>query len=128
MNSCENIVHANSKSNKGEINADISMLGETVAQAVEPLSIEFSQDPRDADDAICERDDYDFDGHHLRVELARGGRGSSSYDRHNSYSSGSCGGLSRRSDYRVLVSGLPFFASWQDLKDHMRRAGDVCFS
>ncbi|MQL94369.1 hypothetical protein Taro_027020 [Colocasia esculenta] len=28
----------------------------------------------------------------------------------------------------VLVTGLPSSASWQDLKDHMRRAGDVCFS
>ncbi|KOM39463.1 hypothetical protein LR48_Vigan03g284500 [Vigna angularis] len=28
----------------------------------------------------------------------------------------------------VLVTGLPSSASWQDLKDHMRKAGDVCFS
>ncbi|KAJ1383448.1 RNA-binding domain superfamily [Sesbania bispinosa] len=28
----------------------------------------------------------------------------------------------------VLVTGLPPSASWQDLKDHMRKAGDVCFS
>ncbi|KAK3041942.1 hypothetical protein RJ639_002250 [Escallonia herrerae] len=28
----------------------------------------------------------------------------------------------------VLVTGLPHSASWQDLKDHMRQAGDVCFS
>ncbi|XP_059313214.1 serine/arginine-rich splicing factor SR30 [Lycium ferocissimum] len=92
--------------------------------------VEF-EDERDADDAIRGRDGYDFDGHRLRVELAHGGRGSSSssyFDRRSSYSSGSRGGLSRRSDYRVLVSGLPSSASWQDLKDHMRRAGDVCFS
>ncbi|KAH0766696.1 hypothetical protein KY285_002567 [Solanum tuberosum] len=89
--------------------------------------VEF-EDPRDADDAIRGRDGYDFDGRRLRVELAHGGRGSSSYDRHSSYSSGSRCGFSRRSDYRVLVSGLPSSASWQDLKDHMRRAGDVCFS
>ncbi|KAI5658720.1 hypothetical protein M9H77_27513 [Catharanthus roseus] len=93
--------------------------------------VEF-EDPRDAEDAIRGRDGYDFDGHRLRVELAHGGRvssSSSSYDRYNSYSSGgSRGGVSRRSDYRVLVTGLPSSASWQDLKDHMRRAGDVCFS
>ncbi|XP_057792260.1 serine/arginine-rich splicing factor SR30 [Salvia miltiorrhiza] len=84
---------------------------------------------RDADDAIRGRDGYDFDGCRLRVELAHGGRGSSSYDRHSSYTSGSSrGGVSKRSDYRVLVTGLPSSASWQDLKDHMRRAGDVCFS
>ncbi|KAJ6817071.1 serine/arginine-rich splicing factor SR30-like [Iris pallida] len=92
--------------------------------------VEF-EDPRDAEDAINGRDGYNFDGHRLRVELAHGGRGqSSSYDRHSSYSSGGGGrgGVSRRSDYRVLVTGLPSSASWQDLKDHMRRAGDVCFS
>ncbi|XP_016461239.1 serine/arginine-rich splicing factor SR30 isoform X1 [Nicotiana tabacum] len=89
--------------------------------------VEF-EDPRDADDAIRGCDGYKFDGHRLRVELAHGGRGSSSYDRYSSHSSGSRGGSSRRSDYRVLVIGLPSSASWQDLKDHMRRAGDVCFS
>ncbi|CAI9297168.1 unnamed protein product [Lactuca saligna] len=99
--------------------------------------VEF-EEARDAEDAIRGRDGYDFDGHRLRVELAHGGRGnSSSTDRHGSYGSGRggggggggrSGGVSRRSDYRVMVTGLPSSASWQDLKDHMRRAGDVCFS
>ncbi|GFY98706.1 RNA-binding (RRM/RBD/RNP motifs) family protein [Actinidia rufa] len=93
--------------------------------------VEF-EEARDAEDAIRGRDGYDFDGHRLRVELAHGGRGhSSSTDRYSNHSSGrgsGRGGVSRRSDYRVLVSGLPGSASWQDLKDHMRRAGDVCFS
>ncbi|XP_062084836.1 serine/arginine-rich splicing factor SR30-like isoform X2 [Humulus lupulus] len=91
--------------------------------------VEFG-DPRDAEDAIYGRDGYDFDGCRLRVELAHGSRGySSSADRYSSYShSSSSRGASRRSDYRVMVTGLPLSASWQDLKDHMRRAGDVCFS
>lgn len=93
--------------------------------------IEF-EDARDAEDAIRGRDGYNFDGNRLRVELAHGGRGqSSTNDRYSSYSSaggGRSGGVSRRSEYRVLVTGLPSSASWQDLKDHMRRAGDVCFS
>nr|CAD1829936.1 unnamed protein product [Ananas comosus var. bracteatus] len=91
--------------------------------------VEF-EDPRDADDAIRGRDGYKFDGYRLRVELAHGGRSySSSSDYYSRYSSGSSrGGVSRRSEYRVLVTGLPSSASWQDLKDHMRRAGDVCFS
>eukprot|EP01018_Ginkgo_biloba_P035732 Gb_24206 [translate_table: standard] len=98
--------------------------------------IEF-EDERDAKDAIHGRDGYDFDGHRLRVELAHGGRRMSlSTDRQRSYNSGGRGGggggrgggVSRRSEYRVIVSGLPSSASWQDLKDHMRRAGDVCFA
>ncbi|KAF7817925.1 serine/arginine-rich splicing factor SR30-like [Senna tora] len=91
--------------------------------------VEF-EDPRDAEDAIHYRDGYNFDGFRLRVELAHGRRGSSSsVDRYSSYSgSGGSRGVSKRSDYRVLVTGLPPSASWQDLKDHMRKAGDVCFS
>ncbi|AQK85207.1 ASF/SF2-like pre-mRNA splicing factor SRP31 [Zea mays] len=89
--------------------------------------VEF-EDARDAEDAIYGRDGYNFDGHRLRVELAHGGRGTSSFDRSSSYSSAGQRGASKRSDYRVMVTGLPSSASWQDLKDHMRRAGDVCFT
>ncbi|GLT38005.1 hypothetical protein SLA2020_122810 [Shorea laevis] len=90
--------------------------------------VEF-EDPRDAEDAIRGRDGYNFDGYRLRVELAHGGRRpSSSVDRYSSYSGSSSRGPARHSDYRVLVTGLPSSASWQDLKDHMRKAGDVCFS
>ncbi|XP_057961706.1 serine/arginine-rich splicing factor SR30-like isoform X2 [Malania oleifera] len=101
--------------------------------------VEF-EDVRDAEDAIRGRDGYNFDGHRLRVEFAHGGRGySSSMDQYSSYSGGrghSYGsysdggsrGVSRHSEYRVMVTGLPSSASWQDLKDHMRQAGDVSFS
>ncbi|XP_052309241.1 serine/arginine-rich splicing factor SR30 isoform X4 [Populus trichocarpa] len=91
--------------------------------------VEF-EDAHDAKYAIRGLDGYNFDGCRLRVELAHGGRRHSSpVDRYSSYS-GSSGsrGPPKHSDYRVLVSGLPSSASWQDLKDHMRRAGDVCFS
>ncbi|KAA8533537.1 hypothetical protein F0562_031029 [Nyssa sinensis] len=78
--------------------------------------VEF-ENSRDADDAIRGRDGYNFDGCRLRVELAHGGRGqSSSSDRRGGYGGG------------VIVRGLPSSASWQDLKDHMRKAGDVCFA
>ncbi|RVW22371.1 Serine/arginine-rich splicing factor SR34A [Vitis vinifera] len=67
----------------------------------------------------------------MQVELAHGGRGqSSSSDRRGGHGSGGGGrfGVSRHSEYRVIVRGLPSSASWQDLKDHMRKAGDVCFA
>jgi arginine/serine-rich splicing factor 1/9 len=34
----------------------------------------------------------------------------------------------RNTDYRVLVENVPPGCSWQDLKDHFRTVGDVCFS
>ena len=34
----------------------------------------------------------------------------------------------RRTDFGVVVSGLPRSCSWQDLKDFMRKAGDVVFA
>ncbi|KAG8079353.1 hypothetical protein GUJ93_ZPchr0007g5893 [Zizania palustris] len=88
--------------------------------------VEF-EDPRDAEDAIQGRDGYNFDGNRLRVELAHGGRGNSS-SFNSSAGGGRRGGVSRHTEYRVLVTGLPSSASWQDLKDHMRNAGDVCYS
>ncbi|XP_075502886.1 serine/arginine-rich splicing factor SR34A-like [Primulina tabacum] len=94
--------------------------------------VEF-ENSRDAEDAIRGRDGYDFDGCRLRVELAHGGRGPpSSSERRGGYrganGGGSRYGVSRHSDYRVIIRGLPSSASWQDLKDHMRKAGDVCFA
>ncbi|KAF9622093.1 hypothetical protein IFM89_029377 [Coptis chinensis] len=95
--------------------------------------VEF-EDCNDAEDAIRGRDGYNFDGHRLRVELAHGGRPQPSpAERRSSYNGhggggNRGGGVSRHSEYRVSVTGLPSSASWQDLKDHMRRAGDVCFS
>ncbi|KAL5709414.1 Serine/arginine-rich splicing factor sr34a [Ranunculus cassubicifolius] len=96
--------------------------------------VEF-EDARDAEDAIHGRDGYKFDGTRLRVELAHGGRGPPSSDRRANYGSGggrygggAGGGGSRHSEFRVVVSGLPSSASWQDLKDHMRKAGDVTYA
>ncbi|CAF2074041.1 unnamed protein product [Brassica oleracea] len=102
--------------------------------------IEFEH-PRDAKDAVDGRDGYNFDGCRLRVELSHGGRGQSSGDRRGGYGGGggyrggggggggsARFGVSRHSEFRVIVRGLPSSASWQDLKDHMRKAGDVCFA
>ncbi|XP_071946331.1 serine/arginine-rich splicing factor 1-like [Antedon mediterranea] len=106
-------------------------------------------DKRDAEDAVNGRDRYDYEGYRLRVEYpraSRGGRdGGHGGGRGGGYGGGRGGGgyggrrddrdggrgrgpPARRSKFRVLVSGLPSSGSWQDLKDHMREAGDVCFA
>ncbi|GJR70527.1 proteasome subunit alpha type-6 [Tanacetum coccineum] len=50
------------------------------------------------------------------VDLAHGGRSTSSSRRYSGGCGGRDGGVSRCSDYRVLVTGLSSSASWQDLK------------
>jgi len=105
--------------------------------------IEF-EDPRDATDAVKGRDGEKFDGNRIKVQFPRntnsnsggggggggfgGDRGGSS-SRGGGYTRGRGRGLPiRRSEYRVLVSGLPSTGSWQDLKDHMREAGEVLYA
>ncbi|XP_076606653.1 serine/arginine-rich splicing factor 1B [Chaetodon auriga] len=91
--------------------------------------VEF-EDPRDAEDAVYGRDGYDYDGYRLRVEFPRSGRGGGRGGGGGALGAprGRYGPPSRRSEYRVIVSGLPPSGSWQDLKDHMREAGDVCYA
>lgn len=69
------------------------------------------------------RDGYEFDRNRIRVEMAgaprrefgsKGGKGG--------------GGGKGRYDFKVTVSGLPQGASWQDLKDFLRPAGDVVYT
>jgi len=38
------------------------------------------------------------------------------------------GGPSKRTDFRIVIRNLPRSGSWQDIKDHMREAGDVMFA
>lgn len=113
---------------------------------------------RDADDAVYARDGYNYDGYRLRVEFPRGGGpggfrgggrggGGGGGGMGGDRGRGSRGPPARRSQFRVLVTGafyffnpgrhlfllfsiigLPPSGSWQDLKDHMREAGDVCFA
>uniref|UniRef100_A0A1A7W8C9 Serine/arginine-rich splicing factor 9 n=1 Tax=Iconisemion striatum TaxID=60296 RepID=A0A1A7W8C9_9TELE len=89
------------------------------------------EDPRDADDAVYGRNGYEYGNSKLRVEYPRttggkpgpmGGAGGGGGPR------GRFGPPTRRSEFRVTVTGLPASGSWQDLKDHMREAGDVCFA
>lgn len=86
---------------------------------------------RDAEDAVRGKDGYEFEGFRIRVEFPRGGRGGGGGGGgggRSGYSSRGRGPPPRRSDFRVNVSGLPQTGSWQDLKDHMREAGDVLFT
>uniref|UniRef100_K3W7Q0 SAP domain-containing protein n=1 Tax=Globisporangium ultimum (strain ATCC 200006 / CBS 805.95 / DAOM BR144) TaxID=431595 RepID=K3W7Q0_GLOUD len=79
--------------------------------------------PRDAEDAIEGRNGYEYDGQRLRVEPAnsggsKGGREKSRYPRN----------VRGTGEWCVDVSRLPSQMSWQDLKDFMRKAGDVVFT
>nr|XP_002124933.3 serine/arginine-rich splicing factor 1A [Ciona intestinalis] len=84
------------------------------------------EDYRDADDAVRARNGYNFDGYKLKVERPRSSSGFQG--RPSNYIRGRPGPPSKRTEYRVIVEGLPGSGSWQDLKDHMREAGDVCYA
>lgn len=94
---------------------------------------------RDAEDAVHGEDGKRFDGQRIKVQFprgnARGSGGGGSYGRSSSSSAASSyvrgrgrGMPIRRSENRILVSGLPVSGSWQDLKDHMREAGEVVYA
>ncbi|KAI9321660.1 hypothetical protein BX666DRAFT_1904347 [Dichotomocladium elegans] len=79
--------------------------------------VEF-KDPRDADDAVYDFHGKDFLGERIIVELARGTRRGRDDRRRDD----------RRSSYRLIVENIPSGTSWQDLKDLMRKAGEVTFA
>ncbi|XP_039271747.2 serine/arginine-rich splicing factor 1B-like [Styela clava] len=100
--------------------------------------VEFN-DSRDAEDAIRGRNGYDYDGYRLRVEYPRGSGPPMRGGGHFMGGGGGGGGRyepgrgrggppSKRTNHRVMISGLPPTGSWQDIKDHMREAGDVCYA
>lgn len=106
--------------------------------------VEFD-DHRDADDACYELNGRDLMGERITVERARGtprgsdqyrggsrnggGRGYGGPPRRNE---GSRGGRDKygpptRTEFRVVVENLSSRCSWQDLKDYMRKAGEVTY-
>jgi len=90
--------------------------------------IEFDH-PDDADEAVRRRDGYDFDGYKLRVEIAKGRGGRGGRDRGGRGGRGGGGGRGPRNmSLCVEVEKLPDRCSWQDLKDFMRKAGEVAFA
>jgi len=95
--------------------------------------VEF-EDQRDADDAVHGRDGYEFDRQRIRVEIAGasrggGGGGGGGGDRYGGGGGGGKGGGGGgRFEWRVIVTGMPKSASWQDLKDFLRQTGDVVYT
>ena len=97
---------------------------------------------RDAEDAVYGKNDSLYEDQRLKVQFPRNSNNASSnssrHDDRRSYSNsrprGSYtrgrgrGAPIQRSDNRVAVSGLPPTGSWQDLKDHMREAGEVLYA
>jgi len=91
--------------------------------------VEFD-DHRDADDAVYDMDGRDLLGERITVEIARGTRRERSRDRRRGSRAPWMDkyGPPTRTKYRVTVENLSTRVSWQDLKDLMRRAGEVCYA
>ncbi|RUS27640.1 hypothetical protein BC938DRAFT_482962, partial [Jimgerdemannia flammicorona] len=88
--------------------------------------VEF-RDHKDAEDVVYDFHGKEFLGERIIVELARGDRRrgerrSDDRRRDERY------GPSSRTQYRLVVEGLASGTSWQDLKDFMRKAGEVTFA
>eukprot|EP00514_Thraustochytrium_sp_LLF1b_P013359 CAMPEP_0184543410 /NCGR_PEP_ID=MMETSP0199_2-20130426/2916_1 /TAXON_ID=1112570 /ORGANISM="Thraustochytrium sp., Strain LLF1b" /LENGTH=274 /DNA_ID=CAMNT_0026937443 /DNA_START=92 /DNA_END=916 /DNA_ORIENTATION=- len=82
--------------------------------------VEFDH-PLDAEDAVRDMDQRNFRGRRICVEIAkRGGRDGGRDGRKER-------GPAKRSQFRVLLKNLPR-CSWQDLKDYLRKAGEVTFT
>ena len=100
--------------------------------------VEF-EDYQDADDAVYELNDRELCGERVRIEHARGKPRERDYRRErfpmrgSSRGRGGGGGRDKygpptRTEYRVIVENLSSRVSWQDLKDHMRQAGEVTYA
>ncbi|CAH8573895.1 unnamed protein product [Dicrocoelium dendriticum] len=88
--------------------------------------VEFD-DEKDADDAVYDLHGRELRGERIIVEHARlppGSRGGSrrTGGRDRRY------GPPTRTEYRVVIENLSSRVSWQDLKDMMRKAGDVTYA
>ncbi|CAH0550898.1 unnamed protein product [Brassicogethes aeneus] len=113
--------------------------------------VEFD-DHRDADDAVYEMNGKDLMGDRVTVERARGTPRGSDQWRGSGERGGGGGdrggrgygpprgsrndpprgrdkyGPPTRTEYRVVVENLSSRVSWQDLKDYMRKAGEVTYA
>ncbi|KAG2439637.1 hypothetical protein HXX76_004989 [Chlamydomonas incerta] len=78
--------------------------------------VEF-EDPRSAEEAARRRNNYEFAGMRMRVEIARGGEAAGAQQPLRiGYRP-----IRNTAGFRLYVKNLPRSASWQDLKDFVRR-------
>lgn len=88
------------------------------------------EDPRDAEDAKERRHGWTFEGERLRVEFSKPKRGDSRGGRADSRRRGGGGDRGGRgptlrdSWYRLKITNMPASASWQDMKDFLRKGGN----
>ncbi|XP_056403199.1 serine/arginine-rich splicing factor 5-like isoform X3 [Hyla sarda] len=101
--------------------------------------VEF-EDHRDADDAVYELNGKELCNERVTIEHARNrrgrggmmGGGGGRYPMRFGYRQSNSGGPSRygppvRTEHRIIVENLSSRVSWQDLKDFMRKAGEVTY-
>ncbi|KAM5129629.1 serine/arginine-rich splicing factor 5-like isoform 1-T2 [Mantella aurantiaca] len=107
--------------------------------------VEF-EDHRDADDAVYELNGKELCNERVTIEHARnrrgrggmmgGGGGGGRYPMRFGYRQSNSGGPSSnrdrygppvRTEHRIIVENLSSRVSWQDLKDFMRKAGEVTY-
>ncbi|KAF9123789.1 serine arginine-rich splicing factor [Mortierella sp. GBA39] len=77
---------------------------------------------RDADDVVHDFHGKDFLGERLVVEIARGERKREDRGNSDRY------GPPERTEFRLMVNNLAHGVSWQDIKDMMRKAGEVTYA
>jgi len=83
-------------------------------------------DREDAKDAVKDLDGGSLLGSRVRVEHARDSR--DRRDRSPPRNRGGGGPPGRRTGYRCVVENLSSRTSWQDLKDFMRKAGEITYT
>jgi len=86
---------------------------------------EFDRD-RDADDAVHEQHGRSLLGSRIVVEHAKGPRGPESSGRRAPWVSKY--GAPMRTKYRLRIENLSTGVGWQDLKDTLRRGGEVTYA